>query len=40
MTKIQRIRAALRGEAAGRLPYGFWTHMPDIDRDPQQFAEV
>lgn len=40
MTKIERIKAALRGEATDRLPYGFWTHMPDIDHDPQQLAEV
>lgn len=38
MTKIERIKAALRGDVTDRLPYGFWTHMPDIDHDPQQLA--
>lgn len=40
MTKIQRIRAALRQEATDRLPYGFWTHLPDIDHDPDNLAEA
>lgn len=40
MTKIERIKAALRGEATDRMPYGFWTHMPDIDHDPLQLAKA
>ncbi len=40
MTKVERIKAALRGDAVDRLPYGFWTHMPDIDHDPDQLAEA
>ena len=38
MTKIERIKAALRGEVTDRMPYGFWTHMPDIDHDPARLA--
>jgi uroporphyrinogen decarboxylase len=38
MTKIERIKAALRGETTDRIPYGFWTHMPDIDHDPLPLA--
>lgn len=39
MNKTQRIRATLRGEATDRVPYGFWTHRPDIDLDPERLAE-
>ena len=40
MTKTERIKTALRGEAPDRPPYGFWTHMPDIDHDPDRLAEA
>ena len=40
MTKVERIKAALRGDVVDRLPYGFWTHMPNIDHDPDQLAEA
>ncbi|MCG8510077.1 MAG: hypothetical protein MI741_12690 [Rhodospirillales bacterium] len=39
MKKIDRVRAALRGDALDRPPYGFWTHMPGIDLDPDRLAE-
>lgn len=38
MTKLKRVRAALRGEAVDRPPYSFWTHMPGIDLDPHRLA--
>jgi uroporphyrinogen decarboxylase len=38
MTKIERVRAALRGEPLDRPPYGFWTHLPGIDLDPERLA--
>jgi uroporphyrinogen decarboxylase len=38
MTKIQRVEAALRGEAPDRPPYSFWTHLPGIDLDPMRLA--
>ena len=40
MNKIERIKTALRGEAPDRPPYGFWTHMPEIDHDPIQLAKA
>ena len=40
MTKLERVRAALNGEAVDRPPYAFWTHMPGIDLDPQRLAEA
>ncbi|MEQ1773474.1 MAG: uroporphyrinogen decarboxylase family protein [Burkholderiales bacterium] len=39
MNKTERIKAALRGESPDRPPYGFWTHRPDIDLDPDRLAE-
>ncbi|HEV7394142.1 MAG TPA: uroporphyrinogen decarboxylase family protein [Burkholderiales bacterium] len=40
MKKIDRVRAALRGERVDRPPYGFWTHLPGIDLDPLRLAEA
>ncbi len=39
MTKLERVRAALRCDAVDRPPYSFWTHLPGIDLDPQRLAE-
>ncbi len=38
MKKIERVRAALNGSDTDRPPYGFWTHMPGIDLDPERLA--
>ena len=38
MKKIDRVRAALAGAGLDRPPYGFWTHMPGIDLDPERLA--
>lgn len=38
MTKLERVRTALRGEAPDRPPYGFWTHLPGIDLDPRRLG--
>jgi len=40
MIKIERVRAALRGEALDRPPYGFWTHLPGIDLNPEKLAQA
>jgi uroporphyrinogen decarboxylase len=39
MNKIERVRAALRGEPVDRPPYAFWTHLPGIDLEPLRLAE-
>lgn len=39
MEKLERVKAALRGEAPDRPPYAFWTHLPGIDLDPDRLAE-
>lgn len=38
-TRLDRVRAALRGEAPDRPPYSFWTHLPGIDLDPIRLAD-
>lgn len=38
LNKMERVKAALRGEAVDRPPYSFWTHFPIIDLDPDALA--
>ena len=40
MKKSDRIHAALRGEKTDRVPFGFWTHRPDIDFEPDKIADA
>ena len=40
MEKQERIKLTLRGEPADRLPYSFWTHLPDCDLDAAKLAEA
>ena len=40
MTKLERVKAALRGLAIDRPPYGFWTHLPGIDLDPPRLVDA
>jgi uroporphyrinogen decarboxylase len=40
MEKLQRIAAALRGEAPDRPPFSFWTHLPGLDLDPVRLAKA
>ena len=39
MTRIERVKAALTSADVDRPPYGFWTHLPGIDLDPQRLAQ-
>ena len=39
MTKVERIKAALKKEAVDKLPYAFWTHLPGDDMFPEIVAE-
>lgn len=34
----ERVETAIRGEAPDRPPFGFWMHVPEIDRDPIKLA--
>jgi uroporphyrinogen decarboxylase len=38
--KLERVKAALAGEAVDRPPYAFWTHFPGIDLDPIRLADT
>lgn len=40
MTKTERVRASLNGEATDRLPVSVWLHYSDQDQDPRSLAET
>ena len=40
MNKIERMRAALEGKSVDRAPYGFWSHFPQVDRDPEALTRT
>lgn len=40
MNKKERVRAAVTGAQPDKLPYSFWSHMPDIDLDPVKLADA
>lgn len=39
MNKKERIAAAIKGLEVDQVPYGFWTHLPGIDLDPDELAQ-
>ena len=39
MTKFERVQAALKRQPTDRLPYAFWRHFPDVDRNPAALAQ-
>ncbi|MFQ5898645.1 MAG: uroporphyrinogen decarboxylase family protein [Candidatus Methylomirabilia bacterium] len=40
MTKLERIRAAIRREPVDRVPYAVWCHFPEADRSPAGLAQA
>ncbi|MDU4961778.1 MAG: uroporphyrinogen decarboxylase family protein [Sporomusaceae bacterium] len=40
LTKTERLRLALSGEATDRIPYSLWTHFPGIDLDADKLADT
>ena len=40
MNKIDRIKLALSGEKQYEIPFSFWTHLPEIDRNPEKVAQT
>lgn len=40
MSKVERVRAALRGEAVDRTPISFWYHFHLENRPPEVFADA
>lgn len=40
MTKKERVMAAIKKQDVDRVPFGMWYHVPHVDQDPVQLAEV
>ncbi len=40
MTKKERVLAAINKKEVDRIPFGMWYHIPKVDQDPVQLAEV
>lgn len=40
MDKNELIRRTIKGEAASHITFSFWTHLPDIDREPSKIAQA
>lgn len=40
MTKKERVIAAINKEDVDRVPFSIWYHVPKVDQDPVQLAEV
>lgn len=40
MNKNEKMRQAISGHKQETIPFSFWTHLPDIDRQPKKLAEA
>jgi len=40
MTKKERVIAAINKQEVDRIPFSIWYHVPHVDQDPVQLAEV
>lgn len=40
LNKFEKIQRAINGEQQAEVPFSFWTHMPEVDRDPEKIAEA
>jgi uroporphyrinogen decarboxylase len=40
MTKKERVMAAINKQEVDRIPFSIWYHVPHVDQDPVQLAEV
>ena len=40
MNKTERIKLAISGEKQATIPFSFWTHLPEIDREPEKVAKA
>jgi uroporphyrinogen decarboxylase len=39
-TGYELIQSTLSGERPERIPLGLWTHLPEVDQDPQRLAQA
>ncbi len=40
MSKKERVMAAINKQEVDRIPFGMWYHVPHVDQDPVELAEV
>lgn len=40
MNKNEKLKYAISGQKQENIPFSFWTHLPDIDREPEKLAEA
>lgn len=40
MNKNEKMKQAINGQKQQNIPFSFWTHLPDIDRQPKKLAEA
>lgn len=40
MNSMERMKAVLEGDPVDRIPYSFWSHLPEIDRNAECMAEA
>ena len=40
MTKKERVMAAIKKQDVDRVPFGMWYHVPHVDQDPVELAEI
>lgn len=40
MNKNEKMKYAISGQKQESIPFSFWTHLPDIDREPEKLAEA
>lgn len=40
MSKIEKIRTAISGQQQTSIPFSFWSHLPEVDRNPVEVAQA
>lgn len=40
MNKNELLQAVINGQQTGRIPFSFWAHLPDIDRNATKIAQA
>lgn len=40
MTKKERVMVAIKKQDVDRVPFGMWYHVPHVDQDPVELAEI
>lgn len=40
LNKNEKLKYAISGQKQESIPFSFWSHLPDIDREPEKLAEA